>query len=368
VPTRLRLTTLLSHALVAFTIEFDNEFEHRMPHRTTTLSETDEGRRSQSLWLVSMAMWCNCLRFVSEDWMPVAEMDRLARTATNLDGMRRWRYVDVEPQPDDRRSKPPRGDLLVRITARGMRAKEVLRPLGDIVEARWRERFGAAAIDDLRASLSALVTQLDAGLPDCMPILHYGLVTNGPAATGTAAGAEAPALPLPALLARPLVAFALEFERESALSLAIVANVLRVLEDTGIRVRDLPRLSGVSKEAISMATGFLEKRRYAIEEPDPSASRGKVIRLTAKGRMAQLTGRELLERGESLWVTRFGADTIADVRSALEQVAVDPEGGRSPLFSGIEPYPDGWRAAIPPPETLPSFPMVLHRGGYPDGS
>ena len=32
----LPLPTLLSAALVAFTIEFDNEFEHRMVHRTTT--------------------------------------------------------------------------------------------------------------------------------------------------------------------------------------------------------------------------------------------------------------------------------------------------------------------------------------------
>ncbi len=376
-PTSLRLPALLSQALVAFTIEFDNEFEHRMPHRTTRPSQAAsssqrhdgaDGRRSQGLWLISMAMWCNCLRFVGEDWMPVAEMDRLARTPTNLDGMRRWRYIDVEPQADDRRAKPPRGDLLVRITTRGMRAKEVLRPLGNIVEARWRERFGAAAIDSLRMSLAALASQLDDGLPDCMPILHYSLVTNGPAPTGTLAGAAVSALPLSALLARPLVAFAMDFERESALSLAIVANVLRVLDETGVRVRDLPRLSGVSKEAISMATGFLEKRRYAIAGPDPAASRGKLIRLTAKGRLAQLTSRELLERGEASWVKRFGAETIADLRDSLEAIVVDPEGGPSPLFRGIEPYPDGWRASTPPPETLPYFPMALHRGGYPDGS
>jgi DNA-binding MarR family transcriptional regulator len=357
---------LLSQALVAFTIEFDNEFEHRMPHRTTRPSQA--AGWSEGLWLISMAMWCNCLRFVGEDWIPVAEMDRLARTETNLGGMRRWHYIDVEPHPDDRRSNPPRHDLMVRCSPRGMRAQEVLRPLGDIVEARWRDRFGVAAVERLRASLSALVSQLDAELPDCMPILHYGLVTRGPTAATTPAGADTSALPLPALLARPLVAFALEFEQESALSLAIVANVLRVLGNTGVRVRDLPTLSGVSKEAISMATGFMEKRRYAVLEPDPTASRGKVVRLTAKGRMAQATSRELLERIDAGWATRFGAGTIGDVRSTLEPIVSDPKGGRSPLFAGLEPYPDGWRAAIPTPETLPYFPMVLHRGGYPDGS
>lgn len=365
-PTRLRLSTLLSQALVALTIEFDNEFEHRMPHRTTRASQA--AGWSDGLWLISMAMWCNCLRFVGEEWMPVAEMDRLARTETNLDGMRRWHYIDVEPHADDRRVNPPRRDLLVRATPRGIRAQEVLRPLGDIVEDRWRDRFGTAALDQLRASLAALVSQLDSELPDCMPILHHELVTRGPSAAATPAGAEASALPLAALLARPLVAFALDFERELVLSLAIVADVLRVLGDTGVRVRDLPKLSGVSKEAISMATGFLEKRRYAIAEPDPTASRGQVVRLTAKGRMAQMTSQELLERFDERWLTRFGADTIGDVRGALEAIVVDPKGGKSPLFAGLEPYPDGWRAAMPRPETLPYFPMVLHRGGYPDGS
>jgi hypothetical protein len=30
--------------------------------------------------------------------------------------------------------------------------------------------------------------------------------------------------------------------------------------------------------------------------------------------------------------------------------------------------PDGWRAAIRRPVTLPHYPMVLNRGGYPDGN
>jgi Leucine carboxyl methyltransferase len=43
--------------------------------------------------------------------------------------------------------------------------------------------------------------------------------------------------------------------------------------------------------------------------------------------------------------------------------------GRPPvLFGGLEPYPDNWRASVRRPATLPHFPMVLHRGGYPDGS
>ena len=32
---QLALSAQLSHVLVAFTVELDNEFEHQMPHRTT---------------------------------------------------------------------------------------------------------------------------------------------------------------------------------------------------------------------------------------------------------------------------------------------------------------------------------------------
>jgi hypothetical protein len=61
---RLPLSTLLSHALTAFTIEFDNEFEHRMPHRTTNRGSTAGSRHAP--WLVSMVMWSNFMQFVGE--------------------------------------------------------------------------------------------------------------------------------------------------------------------------------------------------------------------------------------------------------------------------------------------------------------
>jgi len=74
---RLPLPALLSHLLVAFTIEFDNEFEHQMPHRTTKHgSSPGEGARP---WLVSMAMWAHCMRLVPEEGIPAGELARQAR-------------------------------------------------------------------------------------------------------------------------------------------------------------------------------------------------------------------------------------------------------------------------------------------------
>jgi DNA-binding MarR family transcriptional regulator len=343
----LPLSTLLSQVLVAFTIEFDNEFEHRMPHRTT-----NHGGERDGPWLVSMVMWSNCMRFVGEEGITVGRLEDLARTTTNLNGMVRWGYITVER------------DRLIRATPKGRKAQEVWKPLFGAIEARWRERFGNAEIDQLRESLQALISRLDVDLPDCLPILGYGLFSRVSDHPRRPPGEREESLSLPALLSRVLLAFAVSFERKSDLSLAISANVLRVLgekDEKGVRVRDLPLLTGVSKEAISMAAGVLQKNHVAEIATERTGSRAKVIRLTAKGREAQEAYRERLAFIEERWKERFGQDAIRNLREPLERLVGE-------LFLGLVPYPDAWRASVRTPGTLPHYPMVLHRGGFPDGS
>jgi hypothetical protein len=119
---------------------------------------------------------------------------------------------------------------------------------------------------------------------------------------------------------------------------------------------------------VSWAMGVLVRAQLAAEEPDPGASRGKVARLGPQGTAAQHAYRDLLGTTEERWRDRFGADSIAALRQPLEALATASEGRPPPLFGGLEPYPDGWRARVRPPAVLPYYPMVLHRGGYPDGS
>ena len=359
----LPLSALLSQALVAFTIEFDNEFEHQMPHRTTRHSS------SHGPWLVSLVMWSNCMRFVTGDGISVGELESLARTPTNWNGMERWGYIVVEPDPADSRPKPPRSAWVVRATTKGRQAREVWRPLFDAIEKRWQERFGRNETGRLRESLWALVSRMDVELPGCLPILGYGLFSRAtPQKRNTAAARNDPGDALPALLSRALLAFAIEFERESALSLAISANLVRVLDGKGVPVRDLPLLSGVSKEAVSMALGVLGKARIAVVEPDETRARTKVARLAPKGQDAQDAYHRLTAAIEERWGARFGQDTVRTLRESLERLAGDGTAQQSPLFRGLEPYPDGWRASVRKPATLPHYPMVLHRGGFPDGS
>ena len=259
-PGSLALASLLSQALVAFTIESDNEAEHRLPHRTTDHGASGGG---DGAWLVSLVMWENCLRHVTDQPITVGELETRARTGTNLDGMRRWGYITIDGTARKVHKGRPGPDAVLRATAAGLRARQV-----------W--------------------------------------------------------LPLPGLIEPPL--------------------------------------TGTSKEAVSWALGILIREHLAVEEPDPAAGRGKVVWLVPQGLQAQRAYHEVVDAIVRHWRERFSTSAIDGLRVSLETLAIAPDGEPVPLLTGLEPYPDNWRAALRRPATLPHYPMVLHRGGYPDGS
>jgi len=332
------LATALSQALIAFTIEFDNEFERRIDHHTGN-------RPGGGVWLTSMAMWSNFMRLVPPSGVALREVRANGRI-TNLGGLQRWGYISV--------------DETVRLTPGGRRAQEVWRPLAGEIEQRWRERFGDAAIDELREALSSVA---DPALPLYLPVLRY---SDGMRAGHVRGVPGAVADDLAALLAQPLLALTLEYEEESTLSLAMNADVVRVLSADGVAMRDLPARSGVSKEAITAAVGFLRRTGYAVVEPG-----SKLVSLTGPGLAAQAQHARLASAVQRRWRKRLGAD--------FDRLTGALISGRQ-LALGLQPYPDGWRAGrnpyraqtqavlADPASALPRYPMVLHRGGYPDGS
>ena len=338
-----------------------------MPHTTTRQGKSTSGR---GLWLTSMVMWLNCLKHLPVEGITVRELERRARTGTNLNGMMRWGYIFVAPSPLDTRIKPPTADWIVKLTAAGNAAKQAWEPLPAAIERRWEKRFGWEEIEAMRLALRTVVAELPPTLPNCMPILGFGLAMTQTFGKGddleVAAAGPVEELMLPELLARVLVAFALEFEEVSKLSLALCADVLRVVNEKGVRVRDLPVLSGVSKEAIAMALGFMEKGGLSVEEQE-DAGKARVVKLTPKGRVAQLAYERLESEVEARWEQRFGS-RMGHLRKALEKLLGDSGRDQTELLKGTEALEGCWRAEVPRPKTLPWFPMVLHRGGYPDGS
>lgn len=321
-------------------------------------------------------MWSNLLRFVGEgitvrDLVAAVGLPK-SQALSRLGGVERWRYVSVGPTRGGKRegygsARGTKDDWLVRFTQDGERAASIWPDLPQVIEDRWRRRFGSASVDELIAALRDVDDDLGVALPEYLPVVSStsGMALELPSVGERRTSAE---LPLVGLLAHALMAYTVEFEEASALSLPLSANVFRVLADEGTPVRDLPALTGLSKEAVTVSLTALGKTGYVVVEGAPASKR--MTRLTPAGVKQQVENARLHASLEVRWKTRFGSA----LRASLAHVLDHPE-----LGAGLRPHPGGWRASPPyrkhtealiddPRGTLPHYPMVLHRGGWPDGS
>jgi hypothetical protein len=95
----------LSHTLVAFTLEFDNEFEHRVPHRTTDHGSNGSGLLTLAVDVVEV----HAIRARRWNNGPRAK----AAHATTNEEMRPWStwlaewwgYIVFEPNASDSPSR-----------------------------------------------------------------------------------------------------------------------------------------------------------------------------------------------------------------------------------------------------------------------
>jgi DNA-binding MarR family transcriptional regulator len=371
---RLPLSALLSQALVAYTIEFDDEAERRVPHGTTVGGLA--GIRAGGVWFTSQVMWTNFIRHISKDSRPVREVQALACLSENavksrLHHLEWWHYLTFAPDPKDTRAKPRYLDLLVKLTPNGELAAKAWTPIAAEIDKRWTKRFGKASVDKLMKALRTIVGAEAADLPDYMPVVGYGdgmratlvMPEESPKRTPSAK------LDLSALLSRALLAATLEFEQSSDISLTVAANVLRVVEEGGASLKDLPLRAGVAKEGVVAAVNFLKKKGFASLGTD----KAKTVKLTAKGKKARADYARSLSAIEKRWEKTFGKQTVHTLRKSLEELT-----GHTKFVEGLEPHDGGWRlnkryiaqtnAVLADPRgALPQHPMITHRGGFPDG-
>ncbi len=343
--TQASLASLLAQALVALTIELDNEYEHGGPPGT---------------WLGSTAMYSTFLQFVPDDGIPMGELAAKAGSPDPVHvlfhGMRRWGYVTYTPDIGATPKKKD-ADAMVRPTQYGAAARDHWAKAFDIVEARWAKR----GLDRLQHALIGVVTSIDRPLPEYFPIHGHDL--RFPALAQPVSRAP-DHLGLLGLLAQALMNITIEFDEPAMVPLCVAQNLLRPFGDGPVLVRDLPVVTGVAKKAWDAGVPLGERLGLWIVEAAPK--RGKQVRLSDAGAAVRDTFSSSLRAIEGEWEARCVAP-LAKARTELE-VLVGDGSTSAPLFKGLEPYPGGWRSTIAPMRTIPHHPVVSHRGGYPDGS
>jgi DNA-binding MarR family transcriptional regulator len=329
------LSALLSQVLVAFTVEFDNEFERRM---------CDAGYPGARL---SLVVWANLMRFLATEALSVRDL--AARASTPADQMKsalgcleRWGFIVLQSGPPLAKRPPDRerragwgsgrgirGDWMVRLTAKGLTASEIWPPLFGEIERRWETRFGKNEMSRLRQALEAVANKLDVELPHGLPVSAEGIEEFPPRIGGSDAR-----LPLPTLLSQLLLTFRLEFDRESPVPLVHCANTLRVLGGEPIRVAEIPGLTGGSPETSGIGWQI---KHYVVVTPDPTGSRGKVVRLSPRGLKVQQRYRSLIGEIEKRWEERFGNAAIEKLRESLKGLFGRQSGGVPLLSEGLVP-------------------------------
>jgi hypothetical protein len=347
---RLPVPTLLSHALVAMTIGLDNELEQRMGHMTNLGRR--RGLSAEGPWLVSWSTWANLLRFIPPEGISLQDLRRRPGVSKRHlggknPGVIRWGYVTLSGGA-------------VRPTSQLREASETIFPLlPDLVETKWADHLGARKVGQLKELLGELLCQVDQELPHYLPQVDNLMWTRwGPSAPREEAIGD---LKLVDRLAQALLLYTLQHESASEIPLTMAANLMRVIDDEGTPKADLVRRSGISKEAMAFLTGWRQRPRLIVES-------ARTVMLTDAGRSAKTDYETLLRTIEHLWAKQFGGDVTRRLRSALEQVVVDETLDRSPLAQLVKAPEGCWRSWVRTAETLPHFPMILHRGGFPDGS
>ena len=96
--------------------------------------------------------------------------------------------------------------------------------------------------------------------------------------------------------------------------------VFRFVRDDGMRLTRLADLAHMTKQSVGEIVDDLVERGYAKRVPDPADRRAKLICLTEKGKRAQAVGFGLFAEVEARWAERHGAERMALLREALEEV------------------------------------------------
>lgn len=328
-PSREPLSALLSQVLVAYTVELDCEFERRI------LKTQNSGAR------LSLVIWLNLLRFLADGPVSVRTLASRALAAEEqikhqLGCLERWGFILLQSgkRAGFGSGRGIRADWPVRLSPSGERAVKIWPELIPEIDAHWSRRFGNDATR-LRRVLEAIAHRIDLELPQGLPGAILKLPEFAPRTSPPEDG-----LPLPVLLSRVLLAFALDFERDSRTPISLCANAIRVLNDEPLPEAEIPKRTGCSKETSGIGW---QLKPYIIVEANPARGRGKFVRLSEAGLRTQHKYYRFADEIEENWSERFTGATI-ELRESLMSLL-----NRTQLSEGLKPPPGTIRAGAETP-------------------
>jgi DNA-binding MarR family transcriptional regulator len=104
------------------------------------------------------------------------------------------------------------------------------------------------------------------------------------------------------------------------------AATLLLVDRTGTRLTELASRAGITKQAMMQAIDELQELGCVRRVPDPTDSRAKVVRLTAKGLRHRAASRKSIQAVEARIRRELGDRRYDVVRSSLiEMTAVEEE-------------------------------------------
>jgi len=96
--------------------------------------------------------------------------------------------------------------------------------------------------------------------------------------------------------------------------------VFRALDAEDIRLTSLAARLGMSNQGAAKIVDEMAARGYLARETDPQDGRGKVLRLTARGRRALAAARRFHADFERRLIRRLGTAAVANLRAALADI------------------------------------------------
>jgi DNA-binding MarR family transcriptional regulator len=96
------------------------------------------------------------------------------------------------------------------------------------------------------------------------------------------------------------------------------ARVFQRIDPDGSRMADLAEAAQLSKQTIGSIVDQLERSGYVRRERDPRDARGRIVRITDKGRQVIELTIPVVRRIQADWEAQLGRTRARQLREALE--------------------------------------------------